>query len=263
MFSRSVTSCTREAKPTIRPPGSTSGVLYHSHWMVCPLRVTFSRLTLVPSRDSTSSAHIASTAAALDGGTTNSVARRPIASPPGKPKMASAAGFHAVTRCVAVPLDDRERRALDVHAQLLRRDEFRLLRPQALQHLVGQRVVGLLQLDALLLELVREHRLVLAHREGIDQRPVELLVHVRQDAGEQEDRPGEEPLDAVAGEAQRQREGHEPDEGRDLEGVRVRRVVADGAGDEEGDQHHHRQALREVRRIGQEEGRRSRPSRAR
>ena len=106
---------------------------------------------------------------------------------------------HAV---VAVPLDHGERRALDVHAHLLRGDELALLRLQPPDHLLGQRVVGLLQALALDLELARERGPVLARGERIDERAVQLLVHVGQDPGEQQDRPREEHLRPVAGEAE-------------------------------------------------------------
>ncbi|MCW5591261.1 MAG: hypothetical protein KIS74_04110 [Burkholderiales bacterium] len=145
--------------------------------------------------------------------------------------------------------------ALDVHAQLLGGDELGLLGLQAPDHLLGQRVVGLLQARALDLELARERGLVLARGQRVDERPVQLLVHVGQHARQQQDGPRHEPLHAVAREAEREREGHEAHEGRDLEGVRVRGVVAHRPGDEERDQHHHGHALGEVRGIGQQEGR--------
>jgi hypothetical protein len=100
----------------------------------------------------------------------------------------------------------------DVHAQLLRGVELRLLRLHATGHLRGERVVGLLQAVALLGEL-RLQLLARAPRgERLDQRAVHQAVDVGQHRREDQDHAGEELLRPVARGAERDRERHEPEE---------------------------------------------------
>jgi hypothetical protein len=49
VFSRSVMSWISEAKPVTLPAAFTIGVLYHSQWMVRPLRATLMSVVLLPS----------------------------------------------------------------------------------------------------------------------------------------------------------------------------------------------------------------------
>ncbi|MBK6982490.1 MAG: hypothetical protein IPH30_13960 [Betaproteobacteria bacterium] len=89
---------------------------------------------------------------------------------------------------------------------------------------------------------------------------MQAIVDVRQDDREHEDGAGEEHLDAVSGGAERHRERDQRDEGGDLEGVGVGRVVAHCARDEQRHEHDDRQALRQVRGVGKEPARDRRPA---
>ena len=112
-----------------RPSESTSGVLYHSQWMVRAAARHVGERGLVAFAGVDELAAHRLDVLAL--GLRPQQRRRPSCpSRPrrGKPKIASAAGFHAVMRSLAVPLEHGERRALEVHAQLLRGELLALLR---------------------------------------------------------------------------------------------------------------------------------------
>jgi hypothetical protein len=162
-----------------------------------------------------------------------------------------------------VPLDHGERRALEMHAQLLRREELALLRLQPLGVLLDQRVVHLLQAAPLALELGGERLAGLARGERVDQRAVHARMHVGQDHREHQDHAREEHLVALARAPERHGERDEAQERGDLVRVAVRRVVGDGAGHEQHHQHHHREALHHAPGIGQEHRPERHPAQAR
>ncbi len=98
VFRRSVTSCTSEAKALSLPSAPTSGVLYHSQWMIRPPRVALASVVLLPSPEASSSKHIASIAPRSAVVPRRAGMECPIACCAVTPKMVSAAGFHAVMR---------------------------------------------------------------------------------------------------------------------------------------------------------------------
>jgi hypothetical protein len=151
-----------------------------------------------------------------------------------------------------IPFHHRERRALEVHAQLLPRDQLVLLRPGALAHLLGERGVRFEQAVSLRGELAGELVACAAGVERVHQRLVHALVHVRKESGEEQDHAREEELVPLARGAKRHGERHEPEEGDDLVGEAMRRVIRHGARHEERHQHHHREALDDASRLGQQ-----------
>src|SRR5258706_2161142 len=112
-----------------------------------------------------------------------------------------------------------------MQAQLLRRDELRLLRLQALEHFLGERLVHFLQAPALGRELRGEDVLRAAHAERVSEGPVHAREHEGKDYREEQDERRVERVDAVDRESEDYSKRDEAEKGRDSLGEATRSAV--------------------------------------